>query len=79
MKLGQNVCLDVTLDELENGSCRVKNYVTRPNLIKTLLINATPHNPEASGERIQGQHGCLVLRKLSIKTRMHKTCSLLNP
>ena len=25
MKLGQNVCLDEILDELENGSCRVKN------------------------------------------------------
>ena len=24
MKLGQNVCLDAILDELKNGSCRVK-------------------------------------------------------
>ena len=25
MKLGQNVCLDKILDELENGSCQGKN------------------------------------------------------
>ena len=32
MKLGQNVCLDVILDESKNESCRVK---PRSNLIKT--------------------------------------------
>ena len=61
MKLGQNVCLDVILDEFENGSFRVENKVTRSYLRKTLLINALPHNPESSGERLQGHHGPLVL------------------
>ena len=27
LKLGQNVCLVEISDELENGSCRVKNYM----------------------------------------------------
>ena len=36
MKPGQNVCPDRILDEFENGSCRVKNKVTRSSLIKTL-------------------------------------------
>ena len=60
MNPGQNVCLDVIFDEFENGSCWVKNLVTRSNLRKTLLINAIPHNPESSGERLQGHHGPLV-------------------
>ena len=34
MKLYQNVCLDKILNEFENGSCRVKNFVTRSNLRK---------------------------------------------
>ena len=34
MKLGQNVCLDKISDVFENGSCRVKNWVTRPTLRK---------------------------------------------
>ena len=36
MKLGQNVCLDEVSDESGNGSCGVKNKVTRSNLRKTL-------------------------------------------
>ena len=36
MKLGQNVCLDEISDEFDNGSCWVKNKVTRSNLRKTL-------------------------------------------
>ena len=36
MKLGQNVCLDKIFDKFENGSCRVKIYVTTSNLRKTL-------------------------------------------
>ena len=50
MKLGQNACLEVILDEVENGSCQVKNYVTRSNLRKTLLINAIQNSLESSGE-----------------------------
>ena len=38
MKLGQNVCPDKIFDEFENGSCRVKNWVTRSNLRKTLCM-----------------------------------------
>ena len=34
MKLARNVCLDEISDELENGSCRIKNQVTRSNLKK---------------------------------------------
>ena len=34
MKLGQNVCLNEISEEIENGSCRVKNYVTKSNLRK---------------------------------------------
>ena len=36
MKLSQNVCLDDILDEFENGSCRVKNKITRSNVRNTL-------------------------------------------
>ena len=36
MKLCQNVCLDEISDEFENWSCRVKKWVTRSNLRKTL-------------------------------------------
>ena len=36
MELGQNACIDETLNEFENESCRLKNYVTRSNLKKTL-------------------------------------------
>ena len=32
MKFGQNICLDEISDEFENGSCQVKNKVTRSNL-----------------------------------------------
>ena len=35
MKVGQDVCLDDILDKFKNGSCGVKNYVTRSNLRKT--------------------------------------------
>ena len=38
MKLGQNVCLDKISDELENGSCQVKNEVTRSNFRKILCV-----------------------------------------
>ena len=34
IKLGQNVCLNKTAEDFENGSCRVKNQVTRSNLQK---------------------------------------------
>ena len=37
MKLGQIVCHDQISDEFEKGSCRVKHYVTRSNLKKTLF------------------------------------------
>ena len=43
MKIGQNVCLDKISDEFENGSCRVKNQVTRSNLRKTLCMLQRPH------------------------------------
>ena len=36
MKLVQNLCLDEIWNEFENGSCRVKNLVTKSNLRKTL-------------------------------------------
>ena len=61
MKLVENVCLDVILENFKNGSCWVKNSVSRSNLRKTLLINTIPHNPESSGERLQGHHDPLVL------------------
>ena len=32
MKFSQNVCLDKILDKIKNGSCGVKNWVTRSNL-----------------------------------------------
>ena len=35
MKVGQDVCLDDISDKIENGSCGVKNYVTRSNVRKT--------------------------------------------
>ena len=35
MKLGQNVCLNEISGGFENGSCQVKNYVTRSNPRKT--------------------------------------------
>ena len=38
MKIGQNILLDKISDECENGSCRVKNWVTKSNLRKTLCI-----------------------------------------
>ena len=36
MKPGQNVCLYQGLDKFENGSCRVKKYVTNSNLRTTV-------------------------------------------
>ena len=36
MKLDQNVFLDEISNVFENGSCRVKNQVTRSNFRKTL-------------------------------------------
>ena len=43
MKLGQNLCLDEVSDKFENGSCHVKNWVTRSSLRKSLytLLEAT--------------------------------------
>ena len=38
MKFGQNVCLDEISNKLENGSCRVKNWVTRSNVRETLCM-----------------------------------------
>ena len=43
MLLGQNVRLDEISDDFENGSCQVKNYVTRPNLRKTLCVRSRGH------------------------------------
>ena len=43
MKPGQNGCLDETSKEFENGSCLVKNQVTRSNLRKTLCTLQRPH------------------------------------
>ena len=43
MKLGQYVCLGEISDKCENGSCQVKNNVTRSNLGKNLV-----HAPEAT-------------------------------
>ena len=43
MKIGQNVCLDVISDKFENGSCEVKNLVTRWNVRKTLCTLLRPH------------------------------------
>ena len=43
MKLGQNVCLDEISDKFKNGSCRVKNLVTKSNLRKTLCMLERPH------------------------------------
>ena len=42
MKVIQDVCLDEFSDKLENGSCRVKNYVTWSNLSKTLCTLQRP-------------------------------------
>ena len=36
LNVGQNVCLDDISDKSENGSCQIKNYVTRSNLRKSL-------------------------------------------
>ena len=38
MKLDQNVCLNEIADKSENGSCWVKNYVTRSNLRESLCM-----------------------------------------
>ena len=43
MKLGQNVCLDEISDGFENGSCWVKNYVTRSKFRKNVV-----YAPEAT-------------------------------
>ena len=37
MKLGQKVCLDEIRDELKNGPCWVKKYITRSNLRKWVI------------------------------------------
>ena len=34
--------------------------VTKGLCFKYLLLNSIPHNPESSGERLQGNHGPLV-------------------
>ena len=72
MKLGQSFCLDEILYIFENRSCLIKNrslgkIVEDPVLVskglgfKSLLLNAIPHNPESSGEHLQGHHGPLVV------------------
>ena len=42
MKFGQNFCLDEISDKFENGSCRLKNWVTRSNPRKTLYMHQRP-------------------------------------
>ena len=37
VKPGQNVCLDEISDKFRDGSCWVKNYVTRSNVSKNLV------------------------------------------
>ena len=70
LKVGHNVILDDVYYEFGNGSCLVKNWVIWSNhrntyacnpgvLIQFLLINTLPHNPEGSGERLQGHYGLL--------------------
>ena len=71
MKLGQNVCLYVILDELENESCWIKNKVTRSNLRKRLLINDIPHNLESLGEGLQGHRGPLVKNSFYVVFRLY--------
>ena len=39
MNLGQGLCLDEILDDFQNGSCGVKNYVTRSNLKVPIRAN----------------------------------------
>ena len=39
VKPGQNVCLDEISDKFKNGSCSVKNLVTRSNLRITYACN----------------------------------------
>ena len=36
-------------------------------ILEKLLINAIPHNLESSGERLQGHHGPLVLKDVTVK------------
>ena len=43
MKLGQNVCLEEISDEFENGSCWVKNYVSRSNVTKKPFVHSRGH------------------------------------
>ena len=64
MKLGQGFCHDEILYIFANGSCQVLKSLGKiidPMLVtggrfKSLLFNSIPHNPEGSGERLQGYY-----------------------
>ena len=65
MRLVKNVCHVEISYMFENGSCWVIKLVTRLNHRRSyacnLLFNAIPHKLEGSSERLQGNHGPLVL------------------
>ena len=70
MKFGQNVCFDKISDEFENGSCRVKNYVTRSNHRKTSMDHnlSTIHMNVCLGKkRSLGQ----ILKKSCVCYKVH--------
>ena len=50
MKLCQNVCHDKSSKDIENGSCRVKNWVTRSNLRKKKM--STLYRPHEVGQNV---------------------------
>ena len=53
MKLGQNVCLDIILDELKNGSCQVKTRSLGQilEIYCTLILYHTIHKAQVSNSR----------------------------
>ena len=69
MKLDQSVCLHESLYifffflnvSFGSKSRSLGQIIEDPLLVtKGLLFNAIPHNPESSGERLQGHHDPLV-------------------
>ena len=56
MKLGQSVCLDDILYMFEKF-VESKSRSVRQIIKDLMLFSAMPHNPEGSGEGLQGHHG----------------------
>ena len=65
MNFCQSVCLD-KMGHVMSINRSLGQIIEDPMLVikglcfKTLLFYAIPHNPEGSGERVQGHHGPLV-------------------